>query len=71
MIGYNKAIICVSGGLYDFEYNPARIKVSSIARMKQDIKGIISPMYICFKCNEKIIPEYLEYFLSHLNLHMK
>ena len=48
----------------DFAYNPARINVGSIARMKQDIKGIISPMYICFKCNEKIIPEYLEYFFE-------
>mgnify|MGYP001852581922 CR=1 FL=1 len=48
----------------DFAYNPARINVGSIARMKQDIKGIISPMYICFKCNEKILPEYLEYFFE-------
>ena len=48
----------------DFAYNPARINVGSITRMKQDIKGIISPMYICFKCNEKIIPEYLEYFFE-------
>ena len=48
----------------DFAYNPARINVGSIARMKQTIKGIISPMYICFKCNEKILPEYLEYFFE-------
>ena len=48
----------------DFAYNQARINVGSIARMKQDIKGIISPMYICFKCNEKILPEYLEYFFE-------
>ena len=48
----------------DFAYNPARINVGSIARMKQDIRGIISPMYICFKCNEKILPEYLEYFFE-------
>ena len=47
-----------------FAYNPARINVGSIARMKQTIKGIISPMYICFKCNEKILPEYLEYFFE-------
>ena len=40
----------------DFAYNPARINVGSIARMKQDVKGIISPMYICFRGNEKIIP---------------
>ena len=48
----------------DFAYNPARINVGSIARMKQDMRGIISPMYICFKCNEKILPEYLEYFFE-------
>ena len=48
----------------DFAYNPARINVGSIARMKQDIKGIISPMYLCFKCNKKILPEYLEYFFE-------
>ena len=48
----------------DFAYNPARINVGSIARMKQTIKGVISPMYICFKCNEKILPEYLEYFFE-------
>ena len=48
----------------DFAYNPARINVGSIARMKKDTKGIISPMYICFKCNEKILPEYLEHFFE-------
>ena len=48
----------------DFAYNPARINVGSIARTKKDTKGIISPMYICFKCNEKILPEYLEYFFE-------
>ncbi|WP_305133047.1 restriction endonuclease subunit S [Thomasclavelia cocleata] len=48
----------------DFAYNPARINVGSITRMKQDVKGIISPMYICFRGNEKIIPEYLEYFFK-------
>ena len=48
----------------DFAYNPARINVGSIARMRKDTKGIISPMYICFKCNEEILPEYLEYFFE-------
>ena len=48
----------------DFAYNPARINVGSVARMKKDTKGIISPMYICFKCNEEILPEYLEYFFE-------
>lgn len=48
----------------DFAYNPARINVGSIARMKQNVQGIISPMYICFKCNQRIIPDYLEYFFE-------
>ena len=48
----------------DFAYNPARINVGSIARMKKNTNGIISPMYICFKCNKKILPEYLEYFFE-------
>ena len=32
----------------DFAYNPARINVGSIARLKSFDKGIVSPMYICF-----------------------
>ena len=46
----------------DFAYNPARINVGSIARMKKYNKGIISPMYICFSCKERLLPEYLEYY---------
>ena len=46
-----------------FAYNPARINVGSIALMKEDIKGIISPMYICFKVKNNVTPEYLEQFL--------
>ena len=34
-----------------FAYNPARINVGSIARLKDYDKGIISPMYIVFKIN--------------------
>ena len=48
----------------DFAYNPARINVGSIARMKKYNKGIISPMYICFSCKEKLLPEYLEYYYN-------
>src|SRR5690606_19460861 len=32
-----------------FAYNPARINVGSIARMKEIGTGIVSPMYVCFK----------------------
>ena len=50
----------------DFAYNPARINVGSIAKLDSYDKGIISPMYIVFKPNEKLInPNYLNnYFKS-------
>ena len=47
-----------------FAYNPARINVGSIARMKYKKIGIISPMYICFECKNNVLPEYLEYFFE-------
>ena len=47
-----------------FAYNPARINVGSIARMKYEKIGIISPMYICFECKNNVLPEYLEYFFE-------
>ena len=47
-----------------FAYNPARINVGSIARMKYKKIGIISPMYICFECKDNVLPEYLEYFFK-------
>ena len=51
----------------DFAYNPARINVGSIARLKSFDKGIVSPMYICFKVTDGIVPEYLEsYFATNL-----
>ena len=46
----------------DFVYNPARINVGSIARLKQYESGIVSPMYICFHAKKNVLPEYLEMF---------
>ena len=47
----------------DFAYNPARINVGSIARLKQQHEsGIVSPMYICFHTKKDVLPEYLEIF---------
>lgn len=48
----------------DFAYNPARINVGSIARLKTFDKGIVSPMYICFKLTDCIVPEYLESYFA-------
>lgn len=57
----------------DFAYNPARINVGSIARLKTYEEGIVSPMYICFHCNKKVLPEFLEPFFStkHFFLEME
>ena len=48
----------------DFAYNPARISVGSIARLKDKECGIVSPMYICFRTSKDILPEYLELFFK-------
>lgn len=48
----------------DFAYNPARINVGSIARLVNYENGIVSPMYICFRCTDEILPEYLELFFQ-------
>ena len=51
----------------DFAYNPARINVGSIARLKSFDEGIVSPMYICFKVTNGIVPKYMEnYFATSL-----
>ena len=48
----------------DFAFNPARINVGSIARLKSETDGIVSPMYICFHTNDRVLPEYFEYFFE-------
>ena len=30
----------------------------------RDWSGIVSPMYICFRCSDEILPEYLELFFQ-------
>jgi len=52
-----------------FAYNPARINIGSIARMKTDSQGIVSPMYVCFKVKEGLLPQYLEYYFDSTQFH--
>ena len=47
-----------------FAYNPARINIGSIARFKGNDKGIVSPMYVCFKVEGGLHPQYLEHFFQ-------
>ena len=48
----------------DFAFNPARINVGSIARLTTLEKGIVSPMYICFRTQENVAPEYIDFFFK-------
>ena len=48
----------------NFAFNPARINVGSIARLTTFEKGIVSPMYICFRTKEGVAPEYIDYFFE-------
>ena len=48
----------------DFAYNPARINVGSIARLRNKECGIVSPMYVCFRVQDSILSEYLELFFK-------
>lgn len=48
----------------DFVFNPARINVGSIARLTTFEKGIVSPMYICFRTQENVASEYIDFFFE-------
>lgn len=48
----------------DFAFNPARINVGSIARLTTFEKGIVSPMYICFRTKDCVSPKYIDYFFE-------
>lgn len=48
----------------NFAFNPARINVGSISRLTTFEKGIVSPMYICFRTHENVAPEYIDYFFE-------
>jgi type I restriction enzyme, S subunit len=53
----------------DFAYNPARINVGSIARLKNIDIGIVSPMYLVFNTTDELEPVFLEYFFQSNNFH--
>lgn len=46
-----------------FAYNPARLNIGSIAFLKENEPGLVSPMYIVFKVNEDIILD--EYYFIY------
>ncbi len=48
----------------DFAYNPSRINVGSISRLDKYDSGVLSPMYVVFKTNEKIDSDYFYHWLD-------
>ena len=47
-----------------FAYNPARLNIGSIARLKNDEAGLVSPMYVIFELDQSRIDfEYFEHLL--------
>lgn len=51
----------------EFAYNPARINVGSIAMLEKFEIGILSPMYVVFKCLEKVDNCFFRYWLESHN----
>lgn len=47
----------------EFAYNPARINVGSIALFQHE-SGIVSSLYVCFKCKGNLLNTFLYYFLE-------
>ena len=48
-----------------FAYNPARLNIGSIAFLKTDTTGLVSPMYVVFSVDESIVTkDYLNYFIK-------
>ncbi|MCY4088765.1 MAG: restriction endonuclease subunit S [Candidatus Saccharibacteria bacterium] len=48
----------------DFAYNPSRINVGSIANLTEFDIGIISPMYIVFRCSNNLNENFLKHILK-------
>jgi type I restriction enzyme, S subunit len=48
----------------DLAYNPTRINVGSIALCTFEDGGAVSPMYVVFRCNEGLSPEFLLDYLK-------
>ncbi len=47
----------------EFAYNPARINVGSIALFQHE-SGIVSSLYVCFRCKGNLLNTFLYYFLE-------
>lgn len=49
---------------HQFAYNPSRINVGSIAYLKENIKVIVSPLYVVFECLQPLNVDFLDAFIK-------
>ncbi|MFC4892244.1 restriction endonuclease subunit S [Pseudofrancisella aestuarii] len=55
----------------DYAYNPSRINVGSIARLKNIDQGVVSPMYVVFKAKETLNNIFFDNLIqTHLFKHL-
>ncbi|MBW5397423.1 restriction endonuclease subunit S [Brachyspira pilosicoli] len=48
-----------------FAYNPSRLNIGSIGRLKTSISGLVSPMYVVFSVDKSMVDvKYFEYFIK-------
>ena len=48
-----------------FAYNPSRLNIGSIGRLKTSISGLVSPMYVVFSVDKSVVDvKYFEYFIK-------
>ena len=50
-----------------FAYNPSRINVGSVDYQHYEDRVIVSPLYNVFMLDEKILPQYLYFYLKNPN----
>lgn len=46
-----------------FAYNPSRVNIGSIARLKEFDKGLLSPMYVTFEAKKGLSGAYLDHWI--------
>ena len=55
----------------DFAYNPSRLNVGSIDRLDSYDEGVLSPMYVVFKCNKKLHSDYMKHWITTAEFNTK
>ena len=55
----------------EFAYNPSRLNVGSIDRLDNFENGVLSPMYVIFKCGDKINSDYMKHWIDTAEFNTK